>query len=172
MSKKDRVPKGVEMEMKDVDYWRKLSKKPSIPMPDGSTISEYDYMNKFMKEYYGGGFTKNNAEILQTEDQMKEARRNNHNLERDAFIAAKKNNFIKPLNGTELFSKEVKEPWERLFVTGTDEQAKDALLSQSCFELGIEYNEYNVKNIYKTFKRIKKLIQLIKRDRRKYYVKK
>lgn len=169
MSKKDNVPKGVERELKDVDYWRKLSKKPSIPMPDGSLVSQYDWMNKFMKEYYGNDFynAPKGQQILTTKEQQKDAIRNNNNLKRDAFLVSGKAGMLYFTPNIERVNiDEIKEPWEKEFVYGDTSVAQDKLFRQSCEDLNIEFTETNIIRLIMIFKRIKKYLRLVRRDQR------
>ena len=63
------IPKGVRNEFDDVDYWHKLPKNKFVELPDGTKISVYEYMKKFMHEAYANNFSRNEPEtnILQAE---------------------------------------------------------------------------------------------------------
>lgn len=168
MSKKNKIPLGVRQEFDDVDYWSKLPRNKFHTLEDGTKISEYDYMKKFMQEYYGNGFSRSEPEsnILQTDDQKEEARRNNNNTNRDAL------NVINKLNqNLELFPIDEKlieqvyeEFWEKDFKTSSYEETYDSLVKFTEEKLKIKFNDKV--EVFKIYLRVKKLLKMIRKDSR------
>lgn len=169
MSKKHKIPVGVQMEFADVDYWHKLSRKKTILMEDGTRLSEYEYMKRFMHEYYGNRFDRQDdaKNILQTEDQKKEARRNNNNLNRDALMKSKKMGALNVLYQVEKTQyDEIEESWETTFKKGTYNQALKELLRVCCDDFNISYTKLNVRKLFKVYFRLTKFIKLVRVDKR------
>lgn len=166
---KDNIPKGVRLEFDDVDYWHKLPKNKYVKLEDGSMISEYDYMKKFMHEYYGKGFDRQDdtKNILKTEEQKKEARRNNNNTNRDALLVSKKMGALNTLFQVEKGSfKEEVEDWENTFKTGTYDQALKHLVKDSCTEINIDFTKPNIRAILRIYFRISKFLKMVRRDKK------
>jgi hypothetical protein len=170
MSKKDNIPKGVRQEFEDIDYWHKLPKNKYVTMPDGSKISVYEYMKKFMHEAYGNNFSRENPEsnILQTEEQKKWARRNNNNTNRDALNVIKKAGKMTTLFQIhdKVFSDQSSEDWEKAFKSGTYEQSFKTLLTQCSKELGIVLTDAKTQSILRVYFRIKKFLKMVRHDKR------
>lgn len=167
--KKDRIPAGVRQEFDDVDYWNKLKKsKETFTLKDGTVLTAYEYMKKFMHEAYGKGFYKykDDHNILQTQEQKKWAIRNNNNTNRDALNVAKK---AHKLNNTQYMLekgvKDLNEPWEETLKIGKVEDALDHLLAITAEELNIKLTNGSKKNILKVYFRIKKLLIHMRKDR-------
>jgi len=169
VSKKTNIPKGVRQEFDDIDYWHKLPKNKFVTLPDGTKISEYEWMKKFMHESYGNNFSRENPEtnILQTEDQKKWARRNNNNTNRDALLVSKKMGAMKTLFEIEKGAYDEKEePWEIVLKTGTYEEALHSLIEESCNDFNISFSKLNTRSILRIYFRISKFIKMVRKDQR------
>lgn len=166
---KDNIPKGVRNEFDDVDYWHKLPKNKYVTLKDGTKISIYEYMKKFMHEAYANNFSRDEPEtnILQTEEHKKWARRNNNNTNRDALLVSKKMGAISTLFQIEKGAYDTKlEHWETQFKLGTYEDSLHALIEQSCEDVGIEFSKLNTRVILKIYFRINKFIKMVRKDQR------
>lgn len=167
MGNKRNIPKGVRQEFDDVDYWHKLSKKKKITLDNGEKISEYEYMKRFMHEAYGNNFSRKNPEdnIIQTDEQKKWARRNNNNTNRDALLVAKKMGALNALFDVEEneYPNE-DEHWEKVFKTGTYEDAAKELLNETCNNLQIKYTIVNARALFRFYFRIKRFLKLVRED--------
>jgi hypothetical protein len=170
MSKKDNLPRGVQLEFEDVDYWHKLDKiKKVYTLKDGTKLTEYEYMKKFMHEFYGNNFSRKDPDsnILQEEDVKKEARRNNNNTNRDALLVSRKMgalNVLLQIEQTEVG--QAVEPWEETYKTGTTNEALKQLVLQSCEELEIDYTKSNIRVILRIYFRIKKFLKMVRKDKK------
>lgn len=170
MSKKDNLPLGVQLEFEDVDYWHKLDKiKKVYTLDDGTKLTEYEYMKKFMHENYGNNFSRKNpkSNILQTDEQKKAARRNNNNTNRDALLVSRKMgalNVLFQIEQTEAGREE--EAWEKTFKTGTYNDALKELVGLSCEELEIDCTKQNIRVILRIYFRIKKFISMVRKDKK------
>lgn len=170
MSKKDNLPRGVQLEFEDVDYWHKLDKvKKVYTLKDGTKLTEYEYMKKFMHEHYGNNFSRKNPDgnILQTKEQKKQARRNNNNTNRDALLVSRKMGALNALfevEGGQFKTEE--EHWEKTFKTGTVNDALRTLVDQCCDELDIENTKQNIRGILRTYFRIKKFVSMVRKDKK------
>lgn len=166
---KHKAPKGVAQEFDDVDYWHKLSRTKRVPMPDGTYLTEYEYMKKFMAESYGNKFDRDNPEsnILQTDEQKSWAIRNNNNTNRDALLVSKK---MKTLNSLFEYQKlrydKESEAWEKKFKTGTYEDALVAIMKQSCDEAGLDYGRANVRLLLNIYFRLNRFIKMVRKDQK------
>lgn len=170
MSKKDNLPRGVQLEFEDVDYWHKLDKvKKVYTLKDGTKLTEYEFMKKFMHERYGNNFSRKDPDsnIIQTEEQKKEARRNNNNTNRDALLVSRKMgalNVLFEVEGGEFKPQE--EPWEKTFKAGTVNEALRALVDQCCDELEIKTTKANTRAILRVYFRIKKFVSMVRKDKK------
>lgn len=161
MSKKflarHRYSKGVQKEMEDIDYWSKLSPE------------ERAWMEQFMYESYGNGFYNipEDERILQTETQLKEARRNNNNTNRDALLRGNKSGRLVAADTLEfkLTSPEDGEEWEDIYKYGGYESAVQYLAEMAAEELGIEFDPNDAKILCNFYFRMRKLTRMIKKDR-------
>lgn len=166
---KENIPKGVRNEFDDVDYWHKLPKNKFVELPDGTKISIYEYMKKFMHEAYANNFSRSEPEtnILQTEEHKKWARRNNNNTNRDALLVSKKMGAMNTLFQIERGAYDTDpEPWEDNFKAGTYETSLHSLIEQSCEEVGISFSKLNARVIFKIYFRINKFIKMVRKDQR------
>jgi len=166
-SKKENIPLGVRQEFDDIDYWHKLSKTKLVKLPDGSTMSEYAYMKRFMHEAYANNFDRKNNKnnILKTKKQKQWATRNNNNTNRDVLNIIKKSGKIATLfHVSEADYKEEAEPWEDKLNTSTYEDAAIEMLKQSCEELALDYDIDTAKNLLRNYFRVKKFIRMIRLD--------
>lgn len=171
MSKKDNLPRGVQLEFEDIDYWRKLPKNKFVTLPDGSRISIYNYMKKFMHEAYANNFSRSEPEsnILQTEESKKWARRNNNNTNRDILLIGQKSNTLKmfgtgdtlviPAEGQE-------EGWENTFKNKPYKECLDEILQLCCEDLEIVYNDSSAKALMAVYSRISRFLRLVKKDQK------
>ena len=170
MSKKDNIPKGVQLEFEDVDYWHRLDNvKKVYTLGDGTKLTEYEYMKKFMHEYYGNNFSRQDdkANILQTEEQKRAARRNNNNTNRDALLVSRKMGALNALFEVDQREfEEAKEPWESQFKSGTYNKAAKMIISQCCDELKLDYTNGNIRAILRIYFRIKKFLKMVRKDKR------
>lgn len=167
--KKNNVPKGVRNEFDDIDYWHKLPKNKYVTLADGTKISYYEYMKKFMHEAYGNSFSRSEPDtnILQTEEQKKWARRNNNNTNRDALLVSKKMGALSVTYQLEKSDYEsVVEPWEKTFKYQDYESTLQAILKMSSEELKINFDLETSKKILKTYFRLTKFVKLVRRDKR------
>lgn len=168
-TKQERIPAGVRQEFDDIDYWSNLKKsKETIKLPDGSKMSVYNYMKKFMQEAYGNGFSRAQPEknILQTEEQKKWARRNNNNTNRDALNVGRKTNRLTASDFLINKSKpEGREEWEDLLKVNSYDSAIESLLVLTGKELGVKINKYEKLALLRFYFRIKKLLRYIRKDK-------
>ena len=170
MSKKDNLPRGVQLEFEDVDYWHKLDKvKKVYTLADGTKLTEYEYMKKFMHEYYGNNFSRKDADsnIIQTKEMKSQAIRNNNNTNRDALLVSRKMGALNALFQVEQteIGRSV-EPWENTFKTDTYNAAIKELIKQCCEELEIDYTKPNIRVILRIYFRIKKFISMVRKDKK------
>lgn len=153
---KHRYSKGVQNEMDDIDYWDKLDSENS------------DFLKQFMYENYGNGFYQipEDERILQTEEQLKEARRNNNNTNRDALLRAIKTGKISSadLLDYKLTQEEI-DDWEDIYKYNDFEAAVFYLMEMTADELDMEFDEHVGKILCHYYLRMKKLIKLAARDR-------
>lgn len=166
---KNNLSKGVRNEFDDIDYWHKLSKNKFITLEDGSKISEYHYMKKFMHEAYGNNFDRKNPDsnILQTEDHKKWARRNNNNTNRDALSVIKKSGKMNTLFQLENSSfGDDREDWEKEFKLGSYEESFECLARHSAEDLGVQYSKTTIMAIIRIYLRIAKFLKLVRFDQR------
>lgn len=167
MSKKDNIPKGVQQEFEDVDYWHKLPKNKYVTLADGTKLSVYEYMKKFMHESYANNFDRkdNSKNILRTKEQKQWATRNNNNTNRDALNVIKKSGKIATLFHIEetQYNTEV-ENWEKVFKIRGYEPSAKALMEKICEELGIELTNKNMRAILKIYFRFNKFLKLVRHD--------
>lgn len=169
MSKKDNIPLGVRQEFDDIDYWHKLPKNKFVTLDDGTKISYYDYMKKFMHEAYANNFSRTDQDgnILKTEEQKKWARRNNNNTNRDALNVIKKSGKMATLFYVEQgMIKDQIEPWEDIFKHDGLEQAFEEIMKMAADETGLLFTKKDVSAILRMYFRIKKFLQLMRKDRR------
>ena len=161
MSKKflsrHRYSKGVQQEMEDVDYWSKLNPE------------ERAWMEQFMYESYGNGFYNipKDERILQTDEQLKEARRNNNNTNRDALLRGTKAGQLVPSDTIEfkMGSPEEDSDWEDIYKYGGYEAAVHYLAEMTAGELGIIFDPKDAKILCNFYFRMRKLTRMIKKDR-------
>lgn len=161
------IPKGVRAEFDDVDYWHKLPKNRFVELADGTKISEYEYMKRFMHEFYGKGFDREDdtKNILQTDEQKKEARRNNNNTNRDALLVSKKMGALNTIFQIEKGAySDTSDAWEKTFKNESYNAAIKELLTTSCDELDIEYNTRTATLLLRTYFRIKKFLKMLRKD--------
>ena len=168
MSKKHKVPLGLQQEFNDVDYWHKLDNRKKIySLGDGTKLTEYEYMKRFMHEHYGNKFDRHDdsKNILKTEKQKKEARRNHNNTHRDALLVSKKMGALKTLFQVEKtqYNSET-EKWEDTFKVGSYEDALKDVVQHCCDDFDIEYTNMNVRKILKTYFRLTKYVKLVRVD--------
>lgn len=169
-SKKERIPLGVRQEFDDIDYWNKLKKSDeTFTLEDGTVLSAYDYMKKFMHEAYGKGFYKaeEGQGILQTQEQKSWAIRNNNNTNRDALNVARKTNRLS--NSEFLLERGAKsepEAWEQTLKNGTYQDGLDHLLEMAASELKIELTKESKRVILKLYFRITKLMRYMRKDKK------
>lgn len=165
---KDNIPKGVQEEFNDIDYWHKLPKTKYVTLKDGTKISYYDYMKKFMHEAYGNSFDRENPEtnILQTEEHKKWARRNNNNTNRDALLVSKKMGALNALFQIEKKEFTEDESWESEFKTGSYEKSLHSLIKTCCDELNITFTKAKIRGIFKIYFRISKFIKMVRKDQK------
>ena len=169
LSKKDNIPKGVRQEFDDIDYWHKIPKNKYVTLPDGTKISEYEWMKKFMHEAYANNFSRQEPEtnILQSEEHKRWARRNNNNTNRDALLVAKKMGAMKTLFEIEKGTyNTIEEDWETKFKKGTYEAALHSLIEESCTEVSIPFTKLNIRVILRIYFRISRFIKMVRRDQR------
>ncbi len=169
MSKKDNIPKGVRDQFDDIDYWHKLPKNKYVTLDDGTKISEYEWMKKFMHEAYANNFSRSEPEtnILQSEEHKKWARRNNNNTNRDALQVSKKMGAMKTLFEIEkgTYDKD-EENWEEKFREENYEASLHSLVEESCTEVDIPFTKRNIRVILRIYFRISRFIKLVRRDQR------
>lgn len=166
--KKDKIPLGVRQEFDDIDYWHKLPKNKFTTLPDGTKISHYEYMKKFMHEAYANNFSRTEPEtnILQTEDQKKWARRNNNNTNRDALNVIKKAGKMSTLFYVEEHQiKDIDEDWEVVFKMRGYEPAFEEIMKLTADETGLPFTKKDVSAILRMYFRIRKFLQLMRKDR-------
>lgn len=167
-TKKERIPRGVRLEFEDVDYWSKLKKsKETYTLKDGTVLSAYEFMKKFMRESYGNGFSvkKPVSNILQTTEQKKWAYRNNNNLKRDALLVATKS--FKSTNSDfliEMGENKVYEDWEDTMKVDSYDEALDALFKTSISELGYLDDHSTRRGLLTFYFRLKKYLSYIRKD--------
>lgn len=160
---------GVRQEFDDIDYWDKLLKSnETVTLEDGTVLSAYDYMKKFMQEAYGNGFSRQqpDANILQTEDQKKWARRNNNNTNRDALNVARKTDRL--TNSEFLIERGANiepEEWETTIKVGTYDEALNHLLVITANELGYPMDQMTKRGLLRFYFRIKKFLQYVRKDK-------
>lgn len=167
MSKKDNLSLGVQQEFADIDYWHKLPRNKFVTLKDGTKISVYEYMKKFMHESYANNFDRTNHDnnILQTEEQKVWARRNNNNTNRDALNVIKKSGKIATIFHLEETASNVEtEAWEDVFKLSGYEAAAESLTKKICEELGISLTYKNQRNILKIYFRFAKFLKLLRSD--------
>lgn len=166
---KDNLSKGVRQEFDDVDYWHKLPKNKFVTLEDGTKISIYNYMKKFMHEGYANNFDRDNPEtnILQTEEHKKWARRNNNNTNRDALLVSKKMGALSALFQIEKGTYVVdEEPWETQFKNESYEAALHGLVKQCCEEMGLNFDKKHIRLILKAYFRITKFLRMVRKDKK------
>jgi hypothetical protein len=169
-TRKERIPAGVKQEFDDVDYWHDLKKSAeTVTLADGTVLSVYDYMKKFMQEAYGNGFSRQNPDenILQTDDQKKWARRNNNNTNRDALLVSQKKHAL--YNAEHLLDvkqSDITETWETTLKTGTYEEALEHLLVVTANELKIELTPQMKRGMLNFYFRIKKFLSYLRKDKK------
>lgn len=186
--KRHRYSKGVQLEMDDVDYWNDLDDTtPTVKLPNGDLVTERAYMKQFMYENYGNGFYQIEKEkrILQEDDQLKDARRNNNRTNRDALVVAlKRRNHIKvqdPTNGeyktgtichdrlaqTDTSRKTVEEKWQTCYkMEGDEAKSLELLMESHLNELGLDYTTRRGTILLRMYFNVKKLVALMRKDRR------
>lgn len=166
--KKNKVPKGVQQEFADIDYWHKLNRNKYVTLPDGSKLNEYEYMKRFMHEYYGKGFyDTTRSTILQTEEQKTEARRNNNNTNRDALLVSKKMGSLSTLlSYISIEANTETNKLDEMFKNTDYETCIKTIVAEFCHDTKLEYNITNVKKLLRFYFTIKRLLTLIKRDQR------
>lgn len=167
MSKKNKIPKGVRLEFEDIDYWHKLPKNKYVKLPNGDRVSHYEYMKKFMHEYYGNSFSRSDpkSNILQTAEQKQEATRNNNSTNRDALLVSKK---IGTLNAVFQIEKGAydhsAEEWFNVFKEETYEKSLNTLIDTCVSELELMNSPKLQKIIFRIYFRLNKFIKLVKYD--------
>ena len=169
-TKKERIPAGVRQEFDDVDYWKKLKKsKETYTLDDGTKISVYDYMKKFMQESYGNGFSRKSEEsnIIKTQEQKSWAIRNNNSTNRDALAVAKK---MGALFGEGYVPKDVaeeqKEEWETLIKYQGYEQAVAALVKMSSRGRNINASASKKRALIRFYIRVQKMLRYVRSDKK------
>lgn len=178
MSKRN-LPKGVQLEFDDIDYWHKLPKTKDIELPNGEMISAYEYMKKFMHESYANNRDRQNPEnnIMELPEQKSWGNRNNNNLNRDALnVINKSAQVLKVVNKSGYISaayhvsnetyKNQEEPWQKVFKKAGHEPAAVKLMEQTCDELGIDLNKLNIEKIFRIYFRIKRFLKEVRIDKR------
>lgn len=168
MSNKHKVPLGLQQEFDDVDYWHKLSRKKYVEMPDGTKITEYEWMKRFMHEYYGNKFDRHDdsKNIIQTEELKKEARRNHNNTHRDALLVSKKMGALNVLFEMERNDSKEEESWEETFKVGSYQKAIKELIQKCCEELNLDFTKLNVRKLFRVYFRLTKFVRMIRVDKR------
>lgn len=171
MSKKDKISLGVRQEFDDIDYWHKLDKvKPAHQLKDGTWLTEYEFMKKFMHEAYGGNFDRkdDSGNILQTKEQKSWAIRNNNNTNRDTLNVIKKSNKWMQLiqernNDTEITSEE---PWVKTFTLENYESAFEELSDYTVSSLNLTSDQLTGLDIIRIYFRVKRFLSLVRKDRK------
>lgn len=170
MSKKNNIPRGVQLEFEDVDYWHKLDRvKKVYTLRDGTKLTEYEYMKKFMHEQYGNNFSRKDPDsnILQDEKHKRDARRNNNNTNRDALLVSRKMGALNALFEVERASIDKdEEAWEKVFKRGTTNEALRSLVDACCDDLQVKNTRQNIRIILKIYFRIKKFIAMVRKDKK------
>ena len=171
VSRKDNISKGVRQEFDDIDYWHKLdNKKPVFQLKDGTWLTEYEYLKKFMHEGFANNFDRHddNVNILQTEEHKKWAIRNNNNTNRDTLNVIRKSG-----KWATLFQIEDKEYlgggselWEKDFTDKTYAETFSKLMQVSADEVGLGFNHGDIKNILRMYFRIKKFLRMVRKDKK------
>ncbi len=166
--KKDKIPLGVRQEFDDIDYWHKLPKNKFVTLKDGTKVSIYEYMKKFMHEAYANNFsrTEPDGNILRTEEQKKWARRNNNNTNRDALNVIKKSGKMSTLFYVEEgMIKDQDEEWELSFKNEGYEEAFEGIMKLAAEETGLSFTKRDISAILRMYFRIRKFLSLMRKDR-------
>lgn len=153
--KKHRYSKGVQNEIDDLDYLDKLPQK------------EREWMEQFMYENYGNGsyHIEPDKRILKTEEQLKDARRNNNNTNRDALAYIKKTGMA--LNADDIMYKlhnEEEHDWQSVYKQFGFNETVFFLCEDAATELGLTANMKMARILCKFYVRMKKLRLMLKKD--------
>jgi len=166
---KNNLSKGVRNEFDDIDYWHKLPKNQFVTLKDGTRISVYEYMKKFMHESYGNNFSRSepDSNILQSEVDKKWARRNNNNTNRDALLVSKKMGALNQLfDNQEDNNDEVVGSWEWTFKRDSYHEALNVLIKEICDSFKISFTKENIKLIINIYVKLNKFVRMIKKDKK------
>lgn len=153
-------------EIHDVDYWNKLSTKPTVRLKNGELVSEKEYMKRFIREYHLGQ-SKKDRTILQTEEQHIEANRNNNSLNRDLIHKQQVSADVeymwqKTLTGS--IKGDIPKEWQEAYHESGPGGAFTTLAKEFCKEVGIKWNYDRTLAIFRLYVKIKKLLRYIRRS--------
>lgn len=83
----------VRKEFHDIDYIDQLSDEPKL-QPDGSYMSEKEWMNKFMEEHLNASFKNNEKDLIKDSEKKKKVYNENNSRNRDLYNISKVNGLL------------------------------------------------------------------------------
>lgn len=97
----------IRQEYTDLDYIHKLDNtKKNCKLPDGTMVTEFEYMNIFMKEWNNADVGKQSEakknKFHRTAEEVKDCTDRNNSRNRDEYGIAKANNLVSKLEQTAL----------------------------------------------------------------------